>query len=282
MTITISNKNSTAKINSKGAELNSLIKNDREYIWQGNPEFWGKHSPVLFPIVGTLKNDKYTYNKEEYSLSRHGFARDNEFDVIESTEESVTFSLKSSDETFKSYPFLFDLRISYALVNDRLTIEYYVKNSGDTQLPFSIGGHPAFALPQNFEEYSLKFENDDSIKSYFLENDLLSENFQQINFEKRELKLNYQLFENDALILKKMNSKSIEVLENGNPLFKFEFIDFPNFGIWTKKNAPFICLEPWLGYSDLVRSNGNILEKEGIVILEKNENFRASFSISIY
>ena len=282
MNFSISNGNLVAIINSKGAELNSLKKNNTEYIWEGNSEFWGKHAPILFPIVGTLKENKYSFESNEYSLSRHGFARDLEFQVYESNKESITFSLKSSEETFKNYPFQFELRVSYTLSETNLEVNYQVFNQNDFEMPFSIGGHPAFALPNNFENYCLKFDGDQIISSYFLKDDLLSDDFQEIILENNKLQLNYTLFKDDALIFKNLKSNSIEIVENDNPILKFTFDDFPNFGIWTKENAPFICLEPWFGYSDTIDASGKITEKQGITILESNKNFSASFSIQIY
>jgi len=282
MIVTLSNQIVTAKINSKGAELNSLLKDDREYIWQGNPEFWGKHSPLLFPIVGTLKNDTFIYDNKKFNLSRHGFARDNEFEIEKQTPESVTFLLKSSSRTEENYPFQFELRVIYTLEGNNLNVKYQVDNKSETSLPFSIGGHPAFLLPDDFESYKLEFHEDTSIKSYFLKNDLLSDDFQNINLTNNFLELKYSLFEKDALILKKLDSKSVTLYENTKPLFLMRFDDFPNFGIWTKINAPFICLEPWAGYSDKIESNQNIIEKEGIILLDQMKSFNATFSILIF
>lgn len=280
--ITISNNFLTAKINTKGAELTSLQKNGREFIWQANPEFWAKHSPILFPIVGTLKNDTYIYDGQEFKLSRHGFARDIAFVVKELSAESVTFSLRPSEKTMNVYPFEFELLVNYSLEGSNLAIKYSVINNSEKTLPFSIGGHPAFSFPLAFENYSLEFKKDTKITSYFLEDDLLSDNFQNIQLQKNRLHLNYDLFKSDALILKELNSKEITVYENDLKLFQFEFNYFPNFGIWTKQDAPFLCLEPWFGYSDRNNSNQNILEKEGIVPLDKNKIFEASFSVTIF
>lgn len=271
----------TARINSKGAELNSLKKENREYIWEGNPAFWGKHSPILFPIVGTLKDNSYTYNNQRFELSRHGFARDHEFKVIESSEDKVIFSLSSSEETLKVYPFEFKLQVIYTLEENQLRIQYKVINNDSSKLPFSIGGHPAFALPGKFKDYSLLFEKQETLKSYELENDLVSDKTRTFELREKQFPLNYATFENDALIFKSMESKHIEILENQKPLLRFSFKDFPNFGIWTKINAPFICLEPWLGYSDTFNSNCNLFEKEGIIILEEDKTFEAGFTIEI-
>ncbi|MCZ8331281.1 MAG: aldose 1-epimerase family protein [Flavobacterium sp.] len=283
MTTTISNSKIRADISSNGAELISLKKSKtgKEYIWNGNPEFWAKHSPILFPIVGTLKNNTYLYNNVEYHLSRHGFARDNNFELIHQTDNEVVFSLKSNEETLKLYPFQYELQIKYTISGNDLLVIYHVFNENDFEMPFSIGGHPAFALDKNFENYALEFEADETLEFYLLENDLLLNQSSKINLDKKTLPLTYSLFENDALVFKKLKSNSILLKENNLPILNFRFNDFPNFGIWTKINAPFICLEPWVGYADTISANGNILEKEGIVLLEPKKNTTFTFSITI-
>jgi galactose mutarotase-like enzyme len=283
LTTTISNSKIRADISSNGAELISLKKSKtgKEYIWNGNPEFWAKHSPILFPIVGTLKNNTYLYNNVEYHLSRHGFARDNNFELIHQTDNEVVFSLKSNEETLKLYPFQYELQIKYTISGNDLLVIYHVFNENDFEMPFSIGGHPAFALDKNFENYALEFEADETLEFYLLENDLLLNQSSKINLDKKTLPLTYSLFENDALVFKKLKSNSILLKENNLPILNFRFNDFPNFGIWTKINAPFICLEPWVGYADTISANGNILEKEGIVLLEPKKNTTFTFSITI-
>jgi galactose mutarotase-like enzyme len=282
LTTTISNSNLTAQINHFGAELFSLKNSqNKEYIWEGNPAFWGKHSPILFPIVGTLKNNCFHYKESEYHLSRHGFARDVEFELIEKSENSATFSLTSSEDSRKVYPFDFELQICYSLEENELNIGYKVINKNDSIMPFSIGAHPAFALPKPFESYALLFEHNEILTSYELENDLLSDYFSTIKMINNQVPLNYSLFEKDALIFKKLESKSITILENQNPLLRVRFDNFPNLGIWTKSNSPFLCIEPWLGYSDIVHSTGNILEKEGIQLLEPKKSLECNFNIEI-
>lgn len=281
MKVTIKNNNVTAIITTKGAELVSLKTKDREYIWEGNPAFWGKHSPVLFPIVGTLKNNEFQYSEETYLLSRHGFARDMNFKIKEQAENKVVFSLEGSEDTLKSYPFIFELQLIYLLENNKLTVQYKVLNKDNKELPFSIGAHPAFALPENFESYSLSFEDDKMLTYFLLENDLLSDNSEIINLEEHQLPLDYKLFERDALVFKQINSKAITINENSKPILKIDFKDFPNLGIWTKTKAPFICIEPWFGYSDTTNNSGDILEKEGIMVLGIDKVFKCEFSIEI-
>lgn len=282
MTTTLTNSDLTAKIKHLGAELCSLKSNTNiEYIWEGNPEFWGKHSPVLFPIVGTLKNNSYRYNNTEYHLSRHGFARDTEFELVDKQENSATFSIQSNAETRKVYPFDFELQINYLLENDSLSIRYKVINTGNTAMPFSIGAHPALALPGDFEEYSIAFEKEEPLVYHLLEKDLISDITETLEVENKQLHLNYQLFENDALIFKSLQSKALTINKRGNPVLKVSYEDFPHLGIWTKINAPFICIEPWFGYSDSVESTGDLFEKKGIQVLDSNATFTAKFSIEI-
>ncbi|WP_026705819.1 aldose 1-epimerase family protein [Flavobacterium soli] len=281
MNIAIKNNNLTATISTKGAELISLRSDKREFIWEGNPEFWGKHSPVLFPIVGTLKDNSYNYLGDRYLLSRHGFARDMVFDVKEQSEDSVIFSLQSSEETLKNYPFAFELQLIYTLYLDKLILQYKVINNDKKELPFSIGAHPAFALPKDFSNYSLSFDEDNELEYFLLENDLLSDRTSQLNLSKNKLHLHYPLFENDALVFKKLQSKAITINENEQPILKISFHDFPNLGIWTKVDAPFICIEPWFGHSDTPKNSGAIMEKEGVVILKKDKIFESQFSIEI-
>ncbi len=281
MTTTISNSILKASIKHAGAELFSLKDNqENEYIWEGNPDFWGKHSPVLFPIVGTLKNNTYTINEKEYQLPRHGFARDMDFELIEKTQNKAVFSLQSSEETLQKYPFEFELQLIYTLNENELELEYKVINKGKEKMPFSIGAHPAIALPDHFENYAFKFEKEENLKYYLLENDLISSKTKILETKNNVVPLNYELFKNDALIFKTLESKSLTILNNSKPYVKVDYYDFPSLGIWTKENAPFICIEPWLGYSDTNENTGDLYQKEGILTLEANKDFSAKFSIT--
>mgnify|MGYP000276443546 FL=1 len=282
MTTTISNANLTAQIKHLGAELFSLKNNQNtEYIWEGNPAFWGKHSPILFPIVGTLKKNTYNYNQKQFQLSRHGFAREMEFELVKKSDESATFSLISTLETQKVFPFNFELQICYSLDENKLNIDYKVINKTETTLPFAIGAHPAFALPGNFEEYSLEFQQAETLKYYLLEEGLISNNSNEIQLDNKKFGLNYQWFEKDALVFKELKSKSITILKNEKSILKVNFNDFPNLGIWTVQNAPFLCIEPWFGYSDTLNEYDDFLKKEGIQLLKNNETFKSNYSVEI-
>jgi galactose mutarotase-like enzyme len=282
VTTTISNSILKASIKHAGAELFSLKDNqNKEYIWEGNPDFWGKHSPVLFPIVGTLKNNTYTINGKEYHLPRHGFAREMDFELIEKSENKAVFSLKSTEETLQKYPFEFELQLIYTLNENALELEYKVNNKGKEKMPFSIGAHPAIALPDHFENYAFQFEKEENLKYYLLEKDLISSKTKILETKNNQVPLNYELFKNDALIFKTLESKSLTILNNSKPYIKVDYNDFPSLGIWTKENAPFVCIEPWLGYSDTDENTGNLYAKEGILTLDGNKTFSAKFSITI-
>ena len=282
MTTTISNSTLKASIKHSGAELFSIKDNqNNEYIWEGNPDFWGKHSPVLFPIVGTLKNNTYKIKDQEYNLSRHGFARDMEFELIDKTENKAVFSLKSSEETLKKYPFEFELQLIYTLNENSLDLEYKVINKGEEKMPFSIGAHPAIALPDNFEDYAIKFEKEENLKYNLLENDLISSKTKVLETSDGIIPLYYELFKNDALVFKTLESKSLTILKNANPYIQVVYKDFPSLGIWTKENAPFICIEPWFGYSDTADNSGDLFKKEGILVLDAGQKFHSQFSIKV-
>ncbi|PBJ16153.1 aldose 1-epimerase family protein [Flavobacterium sp. ACN6] len=282
MTTTISNSTLSASIKHSGAELFSIKDNqNNEYIWEGNPDFWGKHSPVLFPIVGTLKNNTYKINNTEYNLSRHGFARDMEFELLDKSENQAVFSLQSNEETLKKYPFEFELQLIYILNENSLTIEYKVNNKGKEKMPFSIGAHPAIALPGNFENYALKFEKDEPLKYNLLENDLISDKTEILKTTENLVPLNYKIFENDALVFKTLESNSLTIIKDSKPYVQVDFEDFTSLGIWTKENAPFICIEPWFGYSDTADNSGDLFQKEGVLVLEATQSFYSKFSIKI-
>lgn len=282
MNYEIKNSFIKAKIKLFGAELNSLqkIDEDLEYIWQGNPKYWARHSPVLFPIVGRLKNDSYFYKNKKYSLSQHGFARDKEFELIKKGEDFIEFRLKNDEETLKNYPFLFELNISYKLEKTKLIISYKVKNRSEDRLYFSIGAHPAFNISSGD---FLDFEDVRTSKRYFLDDKGLIYKNQEVSFTKNSLILDEEIFKNDALVFNDNNIKSIILRDkNSNKILKVEFKDFPYLGVWSKPNlAPFVCIEPWFGVADEENSNQNIEDKRGIQVLLKDELFSCFYSIEV-
>ena len=282
MEITIQNQAIKAVIKSKGAELSSLQKEDKNYIWEINSEFWNKTSPILFPIVGALKNGEYFHEGNVYKLSRHGFARDFEFEVIENSENAVVFSLKSNEETLKVYPFHFELQLSYILEDNKLVVKYEIINRSSEKMYYSIGAHPAFNIDGNFEDFSLIFDDEKDLETYKLEQDLFSGKTEILKLNGNVLPLQYELFEEDALVFKNFATKSLTLAKNNESVMKVSFPNFPYLGIWTKKDAPFICIEPWLGIADNANASGKIEEKEGIQILENNSKKQIAWSVELF
>jgi galactose mutarotase-like enzyme len=273
----------SATLNHVGAELASLQNPGKtEYIWNADPQFWNKHAPVLFPIIGELKDKSFSYRGQKYHLPRHGFAREMEFALTHHSENQAVFSLHYSEETLRHYPFRFWLQINYRLMNNMLLIGYSVINDGVEKMPFSLGAHPAFALPGNFEEYAVEFEKNTSLHVSLLENNLMSAKSEDIQLKNKTLPLNYNLFENDALILKNIASKSLSILKNGKRHVSVEYDDFPHLGLWTKQEAPFLCVEPWFGYADTVEATGDLFEKESMLVLEPGGVFNTNFTIEVF
>lgn len=281
MIITLSNTKISASINTVGAELMKLEKDNQNYIWTIDEAFWNKTSPILFPIVGRLKNDSYSINDKTYELPRHGFARNFEFEVANQTENTVVFLLTENSETLKNYPFQFELRLKYELIENSLKISYSVLNKSQDIMPFSIGAHPAFAIEDSFSDYSLQFNEAEEFVSYELENEQFNNSFRKIPSENGKINLDYALFEKDALVFKQLKSNKLTLSKKNQPYLSVEFKDFPYLGIWTKPNAPFLCIEPWCGLADNVNHNGNIYEKEGIQLLDNNAEFQKEINISI-
>jgi galactose mutarotase-like enzyme len=281
MKITIKDKNYSATINPLGAELESFYKDSINYIWTIDEQYWNKTSPVLFPIVGRLKNDLYTLNGKEYSLPRHGFARNFEFNILENTSNSVLFSLKSNEETLEVYPFEFELQLEYSLNQNELKISYKVFNYSNQKMPFNIGAHPAFSIPSDFEEYSLQFNENELFKTHHLENELFNGKSTLVDSNNNIIKLKYSLFEKDALVFKNLQSNEVSILRNNKNYIIVNFEGFHYLGIWTKVNAPFLCIEPWMGHADYDNTNREILEKKSIQILNPESTFECNFNIKI-
>ncbi|AHF16897.1 aldose 1-epimerase family protein [Niabella soli] len=274
---------------SHGAELQSItdVTNGQEYMWSGDPAVWGKHSPVLFPIVGALKDNTYFFNGKAYNLNRHGFARDMDFSLSDRQPDQLVFSLKSSAATLKNYPFPFELTISYRLSEKSVQVTYAVKNSGDGDMWFSIGGHPAFKLPlftgDAYVEYHLEFEQPETTGRWpIAAGGLIAAMPAPFLENKQRLDLDKSLFAKDALVLKHLRSEQIAVVSNKTGKgFLFSWKDFPFFGIWAASGADFICLEPWCGIADGVNSSQDITQKEGINRLAPGKHFERSWAVTI-
>jgi galactose mutarotase-like enzyme len=286
----ISNDSIAIEVATKGAELQSLYHKQHklEYMWGGDPAIWGKHSPVLFPIVGELKNKTYQYNGQQYHLSRHGFARDMEFEVSEQRENSITFLLQSNEETLKKYPFPFQFSVVYTLAESSLQIAFIVQNAGSDNMLFSVGAHPAFKVPlvegTGYEDYQLEFNKPETTGRWPISPDGLIETKSQPLFEKQTiLPLKKELFSADAIVLKGLRSTSIAITSSATEHgLKVDFEKFPFLGIWSAKGGDFVCIEPWCGIADSVNASGNLKEKEGINTLEPSGTYEVSYRIELF
>ncbi|WP_066834744.1 aldose 1-epimerase family protein [Rufibacter ruber] len=278
-------------VKSHGAELCSLVKKDshREYLWQADPEFWNRHSPILFPIVGRLPQNQFLHQGQTYSLPQHGFGRDNVFALVGQTENQLVYELKASEETLKVYPFRFTLRVVYMLQDQTLEVKWQVRHAGEGEMLFSIGAHPAFHVPitENgaFEDYYLEFSQPETLSRYLLEEGtgLLSGATEPVLDNMALLPLNYDHFEKDALVFKNFKSERVTLKCDQHPHFvQMDFAGFPFLGIWTKRRgAPFLCLEPWYGVAGSAGGPVELSEKEGMQSVGSGETFEAAYTITI-
>ncbi|WP_126246495.1 aldose 1-epimerase family protein [Chitinophaga rhizosphaerae] len=283
---TIDNEILSVQISPKGAELQAIQRKDNhlEYLWSGDAAFWGKKSPVLFPIVGGLKNNQYRFNGKTYELGRHGFARDKIFELTEQTPHSATFVLTDDGDTLARYPFPFTLSIRYAVNDATLTVRYTVQNTGDQPMYFSIGAHPAFRVPlaegTHYHDYALHFNAPENAALWPLspEGQILDEPVAYFD-NSQELPLTKELFLKDALVFKHLASNAISLRSDKTPHgLELRFPGFPYMGIWAAPNADFVCIEPWYGIADHVSASGDITRKEGIIELAPEAIFQREWS----
>lgn len=284
---TIFNDQLQVAVQSKGAELQSIYNKATgiDYLWSGNADFWGKKSPVLFPIVGGLKNNTYTYENKAYQLGRHGFARDHSFEVVQHTADTITLSLTDTPDTLAVYPFPFTFQLQYQLLQNKLVVTYQIHNTGTTVMPFSVGAHPAFNVPLApdtvFSDYFLQFNEPETAPLWPLTHDGLIDAHPTPYLQNTaQLPLTEDLFYKDALVFKQLKSTQISIKSHKTTHgITLEYQDFPYMGIWSAKNAPFVCIEPWCGIADSVDASGQLLEKEGVHLLEPQAQFVRSWSV---
>ncbi|MBC9929702.1 aldose 1-epimerase family protein [Chitinophaga qingshengii] len=288
--VTLSNDQLTITLAAAGAELQHIVRRDNglEYLWSGDPAVWGKKSPVLFPIVGGLKNNTYTYNGNSYTLGRHGFARERVFEVLSESATEVVFRLTDDDATMAVYPFRFDFRVHYVLEADTLKVTYHVQNTDEKTMLFSVGAHPAFKVPladgTGYEDYYLDFNHTETAGRYPLSAGGQVE-LQPIPMleHTQQLPLKKSLFLEDALVFKGLASDAISIRSNKTPHgLTVAFAGFPFMGIWAAKNADFVCIEPWCGIADNVAATGELADKEGINQLAPGALFERTWTATFF
>lgn len=274
-----------------GAELTSIQCNGKEMLFQGkeilddtgNP-YWKRQAPVLFPIVGQLKDLKTQIDGNLYEMTQHGFARDMEFEELSKSENKHHYVLKYNEDTLKRYPYKFELHIIYEIVENTLIVKYEVKNIDDKTIYFELGGHPAFNCDYSNEEYEIVFPQEENIEFLKLKNGLVdTEKAQNILVDKK-IYLKEDTFDNDAVIMKNIKSNTI-ILQNkktNKKILEFDFTEFPYLALWSKRGAPFVCIEPWQNTADRIDSTQVYKDKENIIKLEKNNMFECKYSIKFY
>jgi galactose mutarotase-like enzyme len=288
--VTIDSEYFSIGIKEIGAELCSIKSkhSGKEYMWQANPEVWAAHAPNLFPIIGCLKGGSFIYGGMEYACPKHGFVRNNDkIALVEKTATQATFALSHSVETLMVYPFEFEFRIQFALNTNILHINHSVMNHGDEALLFSLGGHPAFRCPVNenesYSDYFLEFEKPETAQSWQVQKDgYIDKDTVPVFDTPTTIRLHPHLFDNDALVFKNLNSNSVCLKSNkSSQKLTVYFPDFDYLGIWAKPNAAFVCIEPWLGIADSYNSDRHFENKEGLIKLEADQQFHATYSIEI-
>jgi galactose mutarotase-like enzyme len=287
---TIENDELKVSVSSAGAELQSIFGkfNQLEYLWDGNPAFWAKRSPVLFPIIGTLRANRYIYKDRTYTMGRHGFAREKEFELINQNQDKIQFSMRDDESTRAIYPFSFEFLINYKLDKRQLAVEYIVKNLGRQAMFFSVGGHPAFKLPlvngTAYEDYFLEFNEEETKPRWPISREgLIEKQPIPLLVSTDILPLSKELFAKDALVLKFPTSSVVSLKsEKTQHGLDFNFEGFPYLGLWAAPQADFICIEPWCGIADPVDSDQQLIHKEGIVELDAGKEFERKWVVELF
>lgn len=290
---TIENEKLSVKVADAGAELVSIYdkEHDRELLWQADPAFWNRHAPVLFPTVGKCYGGAFTFHGTSYPMGQHGFARDMEFAQVAAGTDYVTHRLCSDEATLSRYPFAFVLEITHRIAAGHISVEWKVENSGERTMYFTIGGHPAFninVLPDTeMEDYFLTFSEDVDALSYMLldaeSGTAIAEQTYELALADHKYRLKKDMFDQDALIFDgEQITYAALALPDGSPYIALSCPGFPNFGIWAKPGAPYVCLEPWAGRCDNQGFVGELSEKPGVNVLGAGEKFEKSYEIIVY
>ena len=285
MLYSISNDFIKLEIDSHGAETSNLIINSLSVIRQKD-EVWGRSAPFLFPIVGCLKDGYTIINNQKYNITKHGFLRDHDLTLVNKTNDSLVFLDKYNASSLKMFPFKYELYVTYKLINNGLITVLKVKNIDNVSFKFNIGGHPGFRCPFNkdekFDDYRIVFEKEESFASPSYPEGLIDFNNYLYKFDNiKELDLNYELFEVDALIIKNIKSRVAYLLNKNNKGIKFTFENFNTLALWTKPKNNYICLEPWCGYDDLINSNHDFNTKADLVEIKPGEEKEYSYTIEL-
>ncbi len=286
----IRNEQLCIEVSAHGAELQSIKDADgKEYLWQGDPAYWGRRSPILFPIVCGLWKDTYRLNGKEYHLNRHGFARDTDFKLVAQGDRQVIYAIHDTPETFEKYPFHFNLSVSYKLRDNQIHVVWHVENTDDKPIFFQIGGHPAFNVPGQMPNEPLKgrlrFDTESPIRIFGnVEGCIDKGKHAPIETNKGVWQFTEDSFKDDAIIFDHSQIRKVELLNlNGEAEVTLD-IKTPALGIWSPygKNAPFVCIEPWYGIHDWAEYEGEFRDKYLMNKLLPGASFMSEYVITIH
>lgn len=286
----IENEELIVKVLLKGAEICSIQskKEGTEYIWQADKKYWSRHAPILFPIVGKLKNDQYKLDGKTYHMSQHGFARDRNFQVTEQKSDFLAMTLTEDDKSLEMYPFRFELTIEYKLISNSLIVRYLVKN-GEEEKPmyFAIGAHPGFNLPLDqqaaFDDYYLELSPKHPRKFIPVTEDVLLNTKEAVERSESTYAMNRELFSEGVRIWETAGNTRVELKsDKTDKAIVFDYCDMPYLGIWSPypQEAPFICIEPWCGVADRLDTEGDFTKKLGNNTLPPQEQFKRSYQMT--
>lgn len=291
MEFILKNQTLTAAVSDMGAELISLKKDGREYIWTGDPLYWNGHNPILFPVIGFLKNGKTRFDRKEYAIPKHGYARKSLFSLVRQSDDSITLAMTDNDLTREGYPFSFRLEVTHTLKDDGFVTAFRVDNLSDKEMPFMLGGHTGFCLPfsdgYSFSDHTLIFEKEEqdvtlleAVNGQLIEDPVGTPNFMKGS---DRIPLDYPLFDRDALILKGLASRKVALCDKDGKGVQVDFQGFDLLGIWTPpgKEAPFLCIEPWNGVNAYINESPEFSDKPNIRKVASGKSYEASYSVRI-
>lgn len=288
MIIELKNEFITAKISTLGAELKSLCLNGKEYLWQGNPEFWRGQAPVLFPVVARNLNNEITVGGSSYPMPKHGLARTTEFEAESISDISCTLLFRSNEVTKKSYPFDFEFRVKYTIDGKKLIQSFETTNIGANALYYCVGGHPALSIPNStFDSWEIAFDKDEPLNSLMVTPDIFIDGSTTFPVEhtKGVFALTRDLFKYDTLIFENLTSSTVTLrTKDGLHGASVDFSEFPSIALWTlmKDGADYVCLEPWQGMGQRTGETSSLENRHDVIRLESGTASTKTFSIELF
>lgn len=279
----LTNGKLTVTVSNIGAQIKSIKnENDREYMWSGDPAVWDRTAPIMFPICGGLRDDTFVYEDKSYTLTKHGFVLFREFDCEEHSQSVLTLVTRDTPDTRAVYPFNFEFRVRFVLEENTLHVSFITDNTGAKTLYYAPGAHEAYSCPEGIEDYDVVFEKEEPLVRTVLDGNYLEHKTEPVASDGNVLHMKYSHMDNDCLVFASLQSRSATLVKrDGSRKITVAFDDFKYFVLWTKKGAPYLCLEPWNGIPDRVDADGVLAHKEGIIALEPGEKQTFTHHISI-